>query len=104
MEQKVELSPVLPDALEDLLSLALSVHVERHEDRRFQFFRQRLDMFLRAVVQIGNGQLRSKGTECLGASPGDRLVVCDADNQALASLEGDLGLGKYGDIHDALSF
>ena|ERR1700722_17619605 len=104
MEQEVQLPPVLLDALENLLSLALGVNIERHEDRRFQFPGQRLDVFLRAVVQIGNGQFRSKGTECLGAAPGNRLVVRDADNQALSSLERDLGLRKYGDVHDALSF
>src|ERR1700722_7592841 len=104
MEQEVQLPPVLRDALENLLGLALGVHIERHEDRRFQFPGQRLDMFFRALITFGKGQFRPKGPECLGAAPGDRLVVRDADYQALSSLECDLGLGKYRDVHDALSF
>ena len=44
---------------------------------------QRLDEFLRLVVQIGDGELGAEGTKGLGAAPGDRLVVGDPDDQPL---------------------
>ena len=76
--------------------LPLDHDVERHEDRRFQRLRQRLDMLLGALVQIGDGELGAQGAKRLGATPGDRLVVGDADDQAFFALQRDLGLGKYG--------
>ncbi len=103
MQQEVELAPLLLDPLEHLLHLAFDHDVERHEDRRFQRLRQRLDVFLRLFVQIGDGEVGPQRTKRLGAAPRDRLIVGDADDQALLALERDLGLGKNRDIHDALS-
>ena len=49
--------------------------------------RERLDEFLRLVVQIGDGQLGAEGAEGLGAAPGDRLVVGNADDEAFLAFE-----------------
>src|SRR5579871_1037644 len=103
MQQEIELAPLLLDALEDLLHLPFHCNVERQEYRSLQVFCERLDVLFRFLVQIGDGKVRSQRTKRLGTSPGDRLVVGDTDDQALASLERNLGLGKYGNIHDALS-
>ena len=96
MQQEVELAPFLLDSFEHLLHLALDHDVQRHEDRRLQCLRERLDMLLGAFVQIGDGEIGPERTKGLGAAPGDRLVVGDADDQALLALQRDLGIGKYG--------
>ena len=49
--------------------------------------RQRLDVFLRLVVQIRDGELRAEGAERGGAAPCDRLLVGDADDEALLAFE-----------------
>ena len=54
--------------------------------------RERLDMLLGFFIQIGDGQFGPERAKRLGATPGDRLIVGDADDQALAALERDLGL------------
>ena len=59
-------------------------------------------MLFGALVQIGHGEIGPERTEGLGAAPGDRLVVGDADDQALLALQRDLGIGEYGN-HDTLS-
>ena len=82
MHDEVELAPFLGDALEHCLHLAGHAHVERHEDRRLQLARQRLDIVLRLFVQISDCQLGPEGAERLGAAPGDGLIVGDANDQA----------------------
>ena len=61
-------------------------HVQRHEDRRLDLARERLDVGLGLVVEIGDRELGAEGAEGAGAAPGDRLVVGDADDQAAACL------------------
>ena len=72
------------DAVEDRLELAVGHHVHRHEDRRLDLAGQRLDVRLRLVVEVGDRELGAEGAEGAGAAPGDRAVVGDADDQALA--------------------
>src|ERR1700752_1886661 len=103
MKQKIELAPLLCDALEHLLHLPFDGDVERQEDRGVQVLCERLHVFLRLVVQIGDGEIRAERPKSLGTAPCDRLVVGNADDETLASLERNLGLGKYGNGHDALS-
>ena len=103
MQQEIEPAPFLLDALEHLFGLPFGIHVERHEDRRLELLRQRFDMLLCPFVQIGDRELRAQRPKRLGASPRDRLIVGDADDQSLSSLQRNLGLWKYGNCHDALS-
>ena len=49
--------------------------------------RQRLDIFLGLVVEIGDGELRAERAESLGAAPGDRVLVGDADDQTFLAFE-----------------
>ena len=72
-------------------------HVERHDDRSFQLAGERLDVFLGLVIQIGDGQLGPERAESLGASPGDRIFVGNADNEASLAFE-ELGFrgGNHG--------
>ena len=62
-------------------------HVERHEDRRFQLSRQRLDIFLRLFVQIGDRQIGAECAERPGAAPGNRLIVGNANDESLLAFE-----------------
>ena len=103
MKQKIELSPLLLDPLEHLFGLPFGIHIERHEDRRLELLRQRLDVLSCPFVQIGDRKLRAQGPKRLGASPCDRLIVGDPDDQSLSSLQRNLGLWKYRNCHDALS-
>ncbi len=102
VQQEIELPPFLPDPFEHLLRLALDHDIHWHEDRCLQCLCERLDMLFSPIVQIGDGEIGAKRTKGLGTSPGDRLIVGDADDQALLALQRDLGIGEYGD-HDTLS-
>ena len=102
MKQKIQLAPFLLDPLEDLLELSFGVDVERHEDRRFEFLGERLDMFLGPIVQIGDGQIRAQGPKRLCAAPSNGLIVGDPNDQAFSSFQGDLGFGIDRDCHDTL--
>ena len=84
VDEEVELAPVLGDALEDRLELAVGHHVHRHEDRRLDLAGERLDVRLRLLVEIGDRELGAERAEGAGAAPGDRAVVGDADDEALA--------------------
>ena len=56
---------------------------------------QRLDVGLGALVQVGDREIGAERAKALGAAPGDRLVVGDAGDQALAALERDDGSVKH---------
>ena len=58
-------------------------HLQRQEQRRIDRLRQRLDIGPRLVVQIGHRDLGAGAAHRLGAAPGDRVVVGDADDQRL---------------------
>ena len=49
--------------------------------------RERLDEFLGLFVEIGDRELRAERAKCLGAAPGDRMLVGDADDQAALAFE-----------------
>ena len=87
VDDEVERAPVGRDPVEHRLELALGHHVHRHEDRRLDLARQRLDVRLRLVVEVGDRELGAERAEGAGAAPGDRAVVGDADDQAPAALE-----------------
>ena len=65
---------------------------------RFELARQRLDVFLRLLVEIGHGKLGAECPECLGAAPRDRILVGDADDKAFLALE---QLGFHDGNHEA---
>jgi len=101
VDEGVEPAPVLPDPLENGLHLAGLAHVQRHEDRCFELLRQRRDEFLRLLVEIGHRHVGAERPQPLGAAPGDRILVGDADHQRLAAFE----RGPYAfNRHAALAF
>src|SRR5262249_52917832 len=60
------------------------------------------------VVEVSHRQFRPEGAERLGAAPGDRLIVGDADDQPAFSLE-ELGFdggnrARRGGTHGATPF
>ena len=59
-------------------------------------------MLFGTIVQVGHREIGPERTKRLGASPGDRLVIGDADDQAFLALQRDLGIREYGN-HDTLS-
>ena len=81
VDDEIELAPLFGDAFEHCLHLARRVDVERHHNRCFKFARERLNIFLGFVVEIGHGKLGAERAERLGAAPGDRVLVGDADNK-----------------------
>ena len=87
VDEEVEPAPVGGDAVEDRFELAVRHHVHRQEDRRLDLARERLDVRLGLVVEVGDRELGAEGAEGAGAAPGDRLVVGDADDQALLAVE-----------------
>ena len=103
VEQEIEPAPLLLDTLEHLFGLPFGVHIQRHEDRRLELLRQRFDVLSRAFVEIGYRKLRAQRPERLRTPPSDRLIVGDADNETLSSLQRYLGFRKYWDGHDVLS-
>ena len=87
VDREIEMSPRLGDALENRLHLAGLAYIERHQNRGFEFARQRLDVFFGLFIEISYREFGAEGAERLGAAPGDRLVVGDANNEALLAFE-----------------
>ena len=87
MHDEIELAPFGRDPLEHRLELALGHHVHRHEDRCLDLARQRLDMRLCLVVEIGDREIGAEGAKGSGTAPGDRVVIGDADDETLAAFE-----------------
>ena len=102
MQQEIEPPPFLCDPLEHLLGLPLHHDVERHEDRRFQRLRERFDVLLGTVVQVGDREFGPERTKRPCASPSDGLLVGDANNEAFFPFQGNLGIRKYGN-HNTIS-
>ena len=61
--------------------------IKRQANPRLEFLRKRLDMRPRLVVDIGDRQFCPERAKGLGAAPGDRLLVGDADDEALFAFE-----------------
>ncbi len=60
-----------------------------------QLLAERFNELSRLFVQVGDGQFRAQRAEGSGAAPGNRLIVGDADDQALLAVEeGRLGGGN----------
>jgi hypothetical protein len=87
VQREVHTAPALADRLKHRLHLALDLHVQRQEDRRLEILGERLDVRFCLIVQIGDRQLGAERAERPGAAPGDRVLVGDADHQALLALE-----------------
>ena len=87
MQAQVEAAPFLGDGVEHGLELALLGQVERQQQRCVDLAGQRLHVRARLVVEVGDGDIGAEGMEGLGAAPRDRLVVGDARNQCLPSLQ-----------------
>ena len=84
---KSSLPQSLRDALENRLHLARRVDIERHDNRRFKFAGKRLNIFLGFVVEIGHREFGAECAEGLGAAPGDRIFVGNADDEAFLAFE-----------------
>ncbi len=54
---------------------------------RFHLARERLHMRLGLFVEIGDRKLGAEGVEGSGATPGDRTIVGDADDQPFSAPE-----------------
>ena len=91
VHQDVQPPPVLGDALEQRLQLARLRDVERHEDGRIQRPRQRLDVGLGLLVEVGDRQLGAQLAEGARAAVGDGVLVGDAHHERLLVLENGTG-------------
>src|SRR5689334_18980932 len=87
MHDRVEAPPLLGDALEHCLHLTGLADVEGHDDLCVQRVGQRLDVFLRLLVEIGDGHLGTERAQPSRATPGDRLFVRNADDQGVPPFE-----------------
>src|SRR5262245_42772004 len=87
MDDEIQLSPILRDALEHRLHLSRNLRIEGHDYFCIKFARQRFNVLLCFVIEIRDGQLRAQSSKCRGAPPCDRLLICDTDNQSLLPLE-----------------
>ena len=97
MEREIEPAPAPLDLREHGLELALDLDVERHEDRRFELLGERLDVRLRLVVQVGDGELGAERAEGPGAAVGDRVLVGDADHEPFLAFEpAQVGVERHG--------
>jgi hypothetical protein len=81
VNDKVERPPVLGDALEHRLHLSWLGHVQRHEDLGFELVGERFDKFAGLVVEVSDGKFGAQAAEGGGATPGDGMLVRDADDQ-----------------------
>jgi hypothetical protein len=85
MHEDVESPEVLLDSFEDRLELARLRDVQRQEQRRRELSRERLDVGLRLLVQIGDRHVRTELVERSCTAVGDRVLVRDAHHQRLVA-------------------
>src|SRR5271167_1766768 len=95
VDENVEASPFRRDRLEHRIDLHRVANLQRQQQRRFDRLRQRLDIRARPIVEIGHRDLGAGPMHRLGASPGDRAVVGDADDQGLLPFK-DRGTDQLG--------
>src|SRR3954470_7103522 len=98
MDDKIEMVPSLRNGVENRFHLARDIDVERHQKRGFDHLGQRLDIFPRLVVQIGDGDLGAQRAKRLGAAPGNGILIGDADNQAFFSFQQSCLDGRKGAV------
>ena len=87
MEQEVQPAPPVLDGVEDDIELTGCRDIAGEEERRLDLSRERLDVGLGLVVEIGDAELGADATEVLGRRPGKAVVVGDTDDQTVASLQ-----------------
>jgi hypothetical protein len=87
VHEKIEFSPIVADTLEHRLDLTWLHDIERHQNRCFDLARERLDIFLGFVVEVGDRELGTERAERLGAAPGNGLIVGNTHNEATLALE-----------------
>jgi hypothetical protein len=87
VHQDVEPAPFLGDVLEHGLHLARLADVHRQEQLGVELVGERLDEPFGLLVEIGDRDVGAERAQPLGAAPGDRLVVGDADHEGLAAFE-----------------
>jgi hypothetical protein len=87
MEQKIELPPLGFNRSKYGFHLCVVAHLERENDRCSQLLRQRAHEGFRLRIQISDGQFRAFGLESLRASPRNRMLVGDADDQPFFARE-----------------
>ena len=87
MHEKIEFAPYAGNLLEHCLHLAAGANVKRHHNRSLKRLRQRLNIFFGFVVQVSHSELGAQGSKCLCATPGDRLVVGNSDDQPFLALK-----------------
>ena len=82
VKQEVEPAPPAGNTVEQRIHLIRGSDVERQEHLRAHLLRQRLHETFRPVVQIGQRQFRARRPQRCCATPGERLIVGQAYNQA----------------------
>src|SRR4051812_8971171 len=87
MHHKIETVPLASDAFKDRFHLPRRIHVERHHNPCIQFTGERLNMFLCLVVEISNREFRTECPEGFGATPGNRILVSNANDKAFLAFE-----------------
>lgn len=75
------------NASENGLHLTRTVHLQRHHDRRIELPCERFDIFSRLVVVIGNRKFGAERPKSLGTTPGDRILIGDANDKASFTFE-----------------
>jgi hypothetical protein len=78
---KIEFTPFLGDASENSLHFTRLAYIKWHQDRRFEFLRERLHMYPGFLVQISNRDLSVQSPECGGAAPTDEVLTGNARDE-----------------------
>ncbi|MNT38219.1 hypothetical protein D3C72_1744050 [compost metagenome] len=91
VHHEVDLAPGFLDRGEHLFQLAVSLHVQRQDQRCGQAFGQRAHEFFRLLVEVGDGDFGALFPHDLGATVGDAVLVGDTDNQTAFAGEGQVG-------------
>ena len=92
---EIEATPDLPDVRKDGFHRSLQVNIERHEDGGSELVRQGLDVGSGLLVEIRDGKLGALPSERPRTPIGNRLIVRDADDEALLTGEGPAGSSRH---------
>src|SRR5262245_38063568 len=94
MHDKVQLAPLLGDLIEHGFHLSGNADIKRHDDGGLERARQRINVLSGLVVEVSDCEICTEGAEGCCTTPGNGLLVRDADDESLFPLQ-QLGLDGW---------
>src|SRR5208283_1160295 len=92
---EIKAAPCLPDARKEGFHRPVQLNIERHKDGGVDLARQGFDVGPGLLVEIRDGKLGALPSERPSTPISNRLIIRDADNEALLAGQGPAGSSKH---------